>query len=197
MGAGLRRLSVMSEAATIAEHHGMVTSIADRYARSFRMVDRDDLIQAGMLALLTASRRYDPDRGAGLMTYAWRLIKQQMRREIGVNRKTHKLEPKERHLSLQAPVAANDERSILDTLHVRATQVDELVANERRAALSEALGVLSAIERATIVGRFVDERTLADLGAELGVTRQAVEQAEKRALGKLRDRLRRWHRMAA
>jgi RNA polymerase sigma factor (sigma-70 family) len=190
-------MTTTTESETMAHHQAMVVKMADRYSRAFRMVDRDDLIQEGMFALLTASRRYDPSRGAGLMTYAWKLIKQQMRRVIGVNRTTHKLQLKEQHLHLEHQVRPNDSRTFLDILGTSATQENDSMATETRAAVSEAMAVLSDTERAVIVGRFVDDRTLADLGAELGVTRQRVEQAEKRALGKLRDRLLRWHRMAA
>jgi RNA polymerase sigma factor (sigma-70 family) len=71
------------------------------------------------------------------------------------------------------------------------------MATENRKAIIDALDCLNEKERAAVVGRFFDERVMADIASDLGLTRQRVEQLEKVALGKLRARLLGWHRMAA
>jgi RNA polymerase sigma factor (sigma-70 family) len=190
-------MTTTTESETMAHHQTMVTKMADRYARAFRMVDRDDLIQEGMVALLAAARNYDRNRGASLSTYAWPRVKQSMRRHIGLNPLTHKLEPKDRHMRLDVPFRQDDDRTLLDVLGTSATQEESRMATENRKAIIDALDCLNEKERAAVVGRFFDERVMADIASDLGLTRQRVEQLEKVALGKLRARLLGWHRMAA
>lgn len=58
---------------------------------------RDDLIQEGMLALLRASRGWNPDAGAKFITYAWWAVSNTVVRALKVHARTinHERQPTE------------------------------------------------------------------------------------------------------
>lgn len=61
-----------ARAALVAGEMGLVRSVALRYRNLG--VPADDLVQEGVLGLLSAIDRYDPSRGAAFSTYAfWRI----------------------------------------------------------------------------------------------------------------------------
>jgi len=67
----------------VLRHAGLVKRIAHHLvARLPPSVEVDDLIQAGMMALLEASRQYAPDRGASFETYAGIRIRGAMLDEV-------------------------------------------------------------------------------------------------------------------
>lgn len=57
-----------AEGRLVAKHTGLVKSLAKPMRG--RGVSFDDLVQIGLLAMLVAIRRFDPDRGNRLSTYA-------------------------------------------------------------------------------------------------------------------------------
>jgi RNA polymerase sigma factor for flagellar operon FliA len=81
---GLARYRVEDETeALVSRHAALVKRIA--YHLAARLPDSvrvDDLIQAGMLGLLEAARRYDPAQGASFATFAERRIRGAMLDEI-------------------------------------------------------------------------------------------------------------------
>jgi RNA polymerase primary sigma factor len=95
--------------------------------------------------------------------------------------------------SLDAPLASNEELSLAETV-ADTNAEDPLHGAERvslRAVLDGALMTLSARERAVLVRRFGlvgdgNERTLADIGVELGLSRERVRQISDEAVRKLR-----------
>ena len=67
----------------VARHADLVRRIAHHLAaRLPASVEVDDLIQAGMIGLIEASRSYDPDQGASFETYASIRIRGSMIDEI-------------------------------------------------------------------------------------------------------------------
>lgn len=64
------------DAATLETCEPLVRSIAARLRSQSRLrVDLDDLIQAGMVGLLEAESRFDPDAGVAFTTYAYPRIR--------------------------------------------------------------------------------------------------------------------------
>lgn len=96
-------------------------------------------------------------------------------------------------ISTQALVRGAEELLVEDTLV--APEERDVAADLDRAALGEGLSailpVLDARERDVIISRFglggMPIRTLAEIGAELGVSRERVRQIELHALEQLRD----------
>lgn len=64
----------------LEENIGLVYLVLSRFTVS--TYDKDDLIQAGLLGLYTAIKRYDPNKGYALSTYAVPLILGEMRKEL-------------------------------------------------------------------------------------------------------------------
>jgi RNA polymerase sigma factor (sigma-70 family) len=54
----------------VRTNEGLVYSVARRYAKAHGLLDVDDLVQHGRLGLLVAIRRFDPERGCQLGTFA-------------------------------------------------------------------------------------------------------------------------------
>jgi len=95
--------------------------------------------------------------------------------------------------SLNAGVAGEDSDEMMDFLSDNRPSPEELVSEQmdgatRHAWLEAALETLSPREREIIRSRFLgDEKTtLADIGADYGVTKERIRQIEGRALAKLR-----------
>ena len=68
-----------------------------------------------------------------------------------------------------------------------ATPEDEVLGAERRHWLRAAVHTLPDRLRAVIVGLYLEDRSIADLAAELGVTESRISQLRTEALGLLRD----------
>ncbi|HKY33103.1 MAG TPA: sigma-70 family RNA polymerase sigma factor [Candidatus Polarisedimenticolia bacterium] len=102
-----------------------------------------------------------------------------------------------RDLSLDAPVAADSERRVWETLPVGGPPLEDSVAQEElREILREKLARfaerLNAKERFTLERRLVaeDPLTLQQIGDQFGITREAARLIEKKVIGRLRDYLR-------
>lgn len=100
--------------------------------------------------------------------------------------------------SLNSPVGENGDDDWQDFLADTRPSPEEVVIGMRDAStrsrwLAEALGELSPRERTIINQRRLSEdgATLEDLGRELGVSKERVRQLEHRALGKLRESMKR------
>lgn len=80
--------------------------------------------------------------------------------------------------------------SLRDTLYdCAASPLDECEANQRRKQLAAALNGLPARERQVVALYYVEELTLKQIGAALGVSESRVSQLRSQALGKLRRNL--------
>jgi RNA polymerase sigma-32 factor len=166
--------------------------------------DLNELVQAGNLGLAEAVRRFDPDRGTRLVTYASWWIRDAIRQCIARSRSVSArgTTRAERKLlgSSSAPDAPKRDVS-LDT--VRATDLpwcngaEESVIYDQeterlKIAVSTALRSLDRRERAIARWRFLADRprSLADIGEEFGVSRERARQIAERARKKLRKKLR-------
>ena len=170
-----------------------VANIARGYGGS-RAIDREALVQAGVVGLLRALRRYDPERGTPFWAYASWWVRQAMQQVVA--------EP-------ASPVALSD-RALLALVrraeHSRAgaastaalarecglarEQIDALlVAGPGADDAAFEPGRLGAREREVLTAHFGvgrPSRTLDEIAATLGVSGECVCQIEARALEKLR-----------
>ena len=153
----------------------------------------EDAVQDGSLGLIKAVDRFDIRRGVRLSTYAAWWIRQGIQSGI------------RRSCAVRIPAGAGNGRSlrrVIETVHLDGAVADALSSNGDETGLEcalnglfvqvtgEALADLPARERSILVMRFGlfddHERTLSEVAAIIGVTRERVRQIQQSALRRLR-----------
>jgi RNA polymerase sigma factor (sigma-70 family) len=144
---------------------GLVRIIAGKYARYG--VPYDDLVQEGMIGLWEAQKRYDPEKGASLATYAGFWIKKRILQFM--DRESREL------ASTSLP------RQVMDEL----ADLREEPASE---SLPESMFPrdMPAVEQRILRLQFEDSRSLGEVARELGKSREWVRQRRQMALRRLR-----------
>jgi RNA polymerase sigma-32 factor len=166
--------------------------------------DLNELVQAGNLGLAEAVRRFDPDRGTRLVTYASWWIRDAIRQCIARSRSVSArgTTRAERKL-LGSSSSPNAPKRDVPLDSVRPTDLPwcngaehcviyDQEAERLKRAVSEALELLDRRERSIAKWRFLADkpRSLADIGNEFGVSRERARQIAERARKKLRKKLR-------
>lgn len=194
-------------------------------------VDRDDLNSAGLMALVHASRAFDPERGIPFARYAATRIRGALLDELrsvdwasrSVRRRGREIEQTRARLATalrQVPddtrvaaelglTLAEIQRSDEDLSRASVLSLDlendhgaadvlptqdptpdaQLEHRERLQYLDEAVAELPERLRAVVQGYFIDERPMAELAEELGVSESRISQMRAEALVLLRDGL--------
>lgn len=201
--------------------------VSEVLARVPATVQRDDLISAGHLALVLASRAYDASTGVPFARYAALRIRGALLDELrsmdwasrGARQRARSLDDTRDRLTaalgrtptrdelakeLGTDVAAVDqarqdsERRVL-SIEGTANPIADIVADaapgpEESLLVSERLRYLRAAVqtlpdrlRAVVQGLFIEERSVAELAEELGVTQSRISQLRTEALSLLRD----------
>jgi len=182
---GVRRRGELGEVSeadaqrVIAAHEGLVRHVAYRtHIPPGAPFDRTDLFSLGRVALLQAHATFDSERGVKFGTWAYTLIRQAVFDAVknGVRERA-------------VPFSALSEGWSADAVpdeHPGADVVFE--ARSRRAWLKRKLsnGVLNERERSVLRLR-LEGRTLADVGAAHGLSREWIRLTEAAAIGKLRQ----------
>jgi RNA polymerase sigma factor (sigma-70 family) len=101
------------------------------------------------------------------------------RNKLAASRRQGRVEARARVRLGMAPVELSDD------------SLDRIVALEAEASASEALDDLSALERAAVEARVLDERDYRDIAAELSCSEAVVRQRVSRGLARLRRQLER------
>jgi RNA polymerase sigma factor for flagellar operon FliA len=216
----------------LVEH--IVTRMSARFPAH---VERDDLVQAGMLALVETAGRYDADRGVAFSTFAGRRIEGAILDVIrhgdwlprSLRAKSRELNNVEAAL-LTKTGSTPDHRTVAEAADMSIKELSDLRSKVRRGvvmALDRPIGVgdgtstlgdtiadfdaeepLAALEnrelkayirsaihllpprhRAVLVGYFLEERPMDELGALLGVTQSRISQIKDDALRRIREGL--------
>jgi RNA polymerase sigma factor FliA len=190
-------------------------------------VDRDELVSAGLLALVQAARAFEPATGAPFGAYARTRIRGAVLDELraadwaprGVRSRARALSRAEQELAVQLgrTPQADELASVLGTSAAAvgaaradlartvhsldafdgvleeqlqdsgATPEDRLLHAERVAVLAAAVESLPDRLRTVVTGVFLQDRPMAEIAAELGVTESRVSQMRGEALALLRD----------
>ena len=178
-----------------------------------RVAEQDDLEQEAAMQMMVALDRFDPERGVRFITYAKSYIKVGVQSaEIGARPITlpavafqavgsgkskrlsdESIEAAQQSVavvSLDAPVdrgPLSRDRVVtrLDRYVDAATLPDDDDSADR---VAELMAQCTPLEKFIFTRRFTDEKLLAEVGDELGISRQRDEQLERAGLERLRER---------
>lgn len=168
---------------------GFVVSVARKFA--LRGARLDDLVQEGNVGLMKAIEHFDPKKNVRFATYAVWWIRAYITRYIKDNRSQVRGGELERgamrDVSLDAPLDDDGDNTFLEKIADAAPTADEaFLSNERDVEVQEALSKVR--KRIGDMGwdilqeRLTQDkpRTLEELGARWGVSRERVRQVELR-----------------
>ena len=162
----------------------------------------DDAVQHARMAAFRAAQLFETERGLSFMTLAAYWIRARMRtlfRSRGYAGAGKRV-AEEEHLDDRLTVGANrvDGQGELpkwlmnilgDKLWEPGRTVERLINREKVEQVQQAFARLPERQRHVLRERFVEERTLGDIGRDLGVCRERVRQLEKAGLDQLRAEL--------
>lgn len=131
-------------------------------------LDFDDLVQEGVIGLIKAIARFDPERGNGLMTYAQHWIRGEILAAINRNKK----------LFTNQTIILPSENNVLD-------EVEFLTYAEKLPIL---LSRLDERQRHIIDERWLSERPkkLRELSVEMGLSMERIRQIEVESIEEMR-----------
>ena len=169
-------------------HTPYVWQMAHKFGRRSSRFDAGDFASAGIIGMEACINKFDPQKGAGFLSYATWWIRAYMFRLI--RRPKHAKDVLV--LSLNAPAhmfEGGAEYTLEDNLACGAESQEELAVradNARDAGekIERALRSLHPRLRHVIQRRHLDEDwgNLADIGREMGLSRERVRQLERDAL---------------
>ncbi|MCO4753866.1 MAG: sigma-70 family RNA polymerase sigma factor [Bacteriovoracaceae bacterium] len=181
------------------------------------VIDRDDLINCGLIGLMEATKAYEAGKDVKFSTFAYFRIKGSMLDEIR-KYQTHKRNVLEKHKKIQEAkrqmLHSKQEQSLSKTCGLSNKEIEKInkivsvrlvdtdinkVSNEqntpenvvqlkqRNETLEKAVSKLPQNERNVINFRFHRELRLKEIGQELQLSEARIHQLEKSALFKLKD----------
>lgn len=143
----------------------------------------EDVAGAAMEGLLVACRRFDPTRGVKFGVFAWAWIRCYALRGLQAAREQ---KGKDKAEIPTVPLEALLHGDVADEFRDPAEALDDRTLPARMRALVDAL---EPSHRLIIRRRYFEGRTLAEVGEELGVSRERVRQLEAVILRAMRERL--------
>jgi RNA polymerase sigma factor (sigma-70 family) len=178
----------------VQENRRLVDFTVNRYMKRYDLqgIERDDLISWGLMGLFHAARAWDASRGLAFSTLAVTAIERMISR--GVRSEFRAGEP-HGTLSLDALLCEEGEEGAshnrhLDQIEDEASDVEEqIVRLEVRLMLRQAVSELTPEQQWVVQQRFFRHRTLQEVAAEAGTSRQAIHLREQTILRALRRKL--------
>ena len=164
--------------------------LIERYAVTVRMCarpyflaggDSEDLLQEGMIGLLTAVRRFDPNRDVTFKTFAQRCVVTRLLSAVRTaSRSKHR--PLNDYISFESPQF--DERQIMSTGNLRDPEelvITKELTDELHLVWSEKL---SGLER-QILQLYLEGMSNRDIAERVGRSEKSVDNAVQRVRHKL------------
>jgi RNA polymerase primary sigma factor len=193
---GLHKRHVKSREAKLMARvesvEGWIIKQARKLAMQHSNVELDDLLQEGRLGALTAARKFDASRGFKFLSFASHWIKQHMDRFVKNHSKNVRVpvhrfwEHKTYETSMDAPVGEDGDATFGDLMGVDESVTHDADTDDRAELLQAALAKLPERERGVLHARFFEDKTLVEIGEQLGVSRERARQIEFNALKTLR-----------
>jgi RNA polymerase sporulation-specific sigma factor len=176
----------------VQENRKLVEFAVNRYMKRFHLegIERDDLVSWGLLGLYYAAQAWDADRGLAFSTLAMTAIERMIVRGVRAERRGRSPSTT---LSLDAllneEVDETTERH-LDQLADEGDPIEEQILRlETQLELRQAVAELSPEQQWVLHQRYYQGRTLREVAAETGTTRQAIHFREQSILRTLRRKL--------
>ncbi|MCR5069552.1 MAG: sigma-70 family RNA polymerase sigma factor [Prevotella sp.] len=175
-----------------------VVSIARQYAEKSDEVSMDDLISEGNIALITAARKWQPEKEKSFVNYAQFDIKKAMLQAmpaqgtmVTLPKRNAESAKQIRRYSTDAPIHAGQTNTFGDLLKAGKPMTDDSAEdNDIGYALAKVLRYLDEKDKYIIKSFYgigtADVKTMAEIGEELGLKRERVRQIRKKAERKMR-----------
>ena len=170
----------------IAQYLPLVKAKARRFVRAmWGTATVDDLVAVGMVAVWEATKSFNPDRECSFGTWVSRCVHWAMSHE---HKRAHKPRRGARVVKLSIHADGDDDLGIEieSPLPLPWEQAEE---SARAMVLVEAIATLPPDLQFVIEQHYFWERTFEQIGAEVGVSKQAIHQREALAIRLLRQRL--------
>ena len=171
--------------------NGAEEALAERYIREVRMCarpyfliggDSEDLLQEGMLGLLSAIREYDGEKGASFRTYARTCIHNRIRSAV---RSAQRMKNAPLNDGVPLDDVLSDESQSLGVRYYARSPEEQVLARETEKEFISAYSrCLSKLE-AKILGLYLDGLTYVEIASATGRDVKAVDNAVQRIRHKL------------
>ena len=160
----------------VEDNIGLVRAVVSKFFRGSGLED-SDLYSAGCVGLVSAARTYNPSKSK-FSTWATRIITQNVINEIRRGRNNNK----------SIPLSSLDDSEAEACLEDRSPEglPSHLVGLVTREDKSETKS--ESENRKILLDVFLGERSLADIGRELGISREAVRKKTQKAISRIRNR---------
>ena len=151
--------------------------------------DSQDFFQAGLMAVLEARERYDPEGGMSFVGRAILSIKSRIRAIIGQDPKNGYALKRDDTLSFDQPVSDDGDATLLDAIPDDSIEPndDRMTRLERAAAVREAVERLKTEEKSIIQDNFFGGKSLEQIASERGITFARVQWVRKKAIRALEE----------
>ncbi len=183
----------------VAGDAGAEEALVQRYSKLVKACARpyflagsnsEDLIQEGMMGLLSAVRAYDPARDSSFYAYAELCIRRRLFSAIrSANRRKHT--PLNDSVSLESQLFDEDQNPLACSFYRAFSRdpEDEVIAKEQEAELFKAFSQnLSALE-AEILGLYLEGLSYSEIAAKVNKSPKSVDNAVQRMRRKLAQRI--------
>lgn len=178
-------------------HLGLVYQIVGEMVRPGGAHLYEDLVQEGMVAMVEAATRYDPAHGATFASYAAVCIRGRVRCAVrdmlgAVRLPRYRWAMGERpapSCSLEQPTIPEGDETTIPANRIadeHPAPDAEAEAAELAAATRARIEALPPRLREVMRARLIEGLTLEEVGELCGITKQAVQQREQKALLRLR-----------
>jgi len=165
--------------ALVGAHLTLVESLARRFVSDLEGID--DLRQVGVIGLLKAAARFDPERGVPFAAYAAPFVLGELRHHV-----------RDCTWPVRVPRADGRSRPMAVAVPLEdgaVTAPDELADADDRLMVTSLVRELGGRQREVVYRYFVRGRSQADIGRELGMTQIQVSRMLRAALAAMRQRL--------
>jgi len=178
-----------ASAELIVRYAPVVLYYAERYC--YLGLEKEDLMQEGMIALLSAIRTYRGDRGAAFRTYASRCIENEILMYL------RKSQNQRSEISIDEPLKVDWDGNEMMLSDILGTEPDiisrPIEQSAEQAMLLSAVDRLSDRERQIMHLRFGlrggTEHTQKEVADAIGISQSYISRLEKRILSRLRREL--------